>query len=164
MRDHIDDHVAAWRHELPWMDPVKEQIFARLLHISRHLAGARAESLREGRLALWQFKTLLMLRRQGSPYELNPSALADALGLTRGGLSGRLGLLEREGLIERTHGEADRRRVTVRLTARGLDAVESQARDEEATELRALGALSPREREQLAHLLRKVVLEIGSAD
>lgn len=160
MRDSVDDHVESWREELPWMDPVKEAVFARLWRVTRHLSRVRTSALDAGDLVVWQFKTLLMLRRQGAPYEMSPSDLAAALGLTRGALSGRLAALEEQGLIEREHGIDDRRRVTVRLTPAGLSAFEAQAGREEAEELRLLSRLTQREREQLAALLRKVVLSI----
>lgn len=160
VRDSVDDHVEGWRDELPWMDPVKEAIIARLLLVSRHLTGARSDALRSDSLALWQFKTLLMLRKQGPPYELSPSGLASALGLTRGALSARLASLEERGLIEREHGTDDRRRVTVRLTAAGGKAVEAQAEHEESEEQQVLSGLTARERQDLARLLRKVVLAI----
>ncbi|WP_109507453.1 MarR family winged helix-turn-helix transcriptional regulator [Nocardioides speluncae] len=162
MRDSVDDHVEAWARELPGLDPLKEQILARMSKIVRHLSTTRSETLAAGELAMWQYKTLLMLRREGAPYELNPSRLAEILGLTRGALSARLTGLEELGLVERRHETGDRRRVRVRLTEHGHAAIEDLLGQEEDDETRLLTPLTEREKKQLAGLLRKVVVALES--
>ncbi|MGW1777708.1 MarR family winged helix-turn-helix transcriptional regulator [Streptomyces sp. NPDC002143] len=158
MEDSVDRHVAVWAKELDWMDPVKEQIVARLAVLARYLQQTRRDALDSDGPAHGQFKILLMLRRQGPPYESSPSHLADLLGLTRGALSARLGPIEDAGLIVRTHESGDRRRVRVRLTDAGRAAFERHAASEEAGESALLSALSAAERETLADLLRRLVL------
>ncbi|MCX5007951.1 MarR family transcriptional regulator [Streptomyces sp. NBC_00638] len=162
--DSVDRHVALWSRELDWMDPVKEAIFARLAVLARHADRARRDTLLSGGLQRGQFKILLMLRRLGPPYEASPSQLADMLGLTRGALSARLGPIEDAGLITRSAGTADRRRVRVRLTAAGYEAFERHAASEDEGENALLAVLSPAERQTLAGLLRKLVVaaETGS--
>lgn len=157
-RDSIDAHVDRWADELPWLDPVHEAIAGRLQLLGRYLATNRTVALDSAGLVKWQFKTLLMLRREGDPYEASPSRLADLLGLTRGALSARLATLEERGLISRIHHREDRRRVTVRLTAAGNEALESTLGQEEARETKVLSVLTDREKDALAGLLRKVVL------
>ncbi|MFF7275363.1 MarR family transcriptional regulator [Streptomyces griseorubiginosus] len=165
MRDSVDRHVEVWARELDWMDPVKEAIFARLAILARHASQARRATLDSDGLRNWQYKVLLTLRRLGPPYTGSPSLLADHLGLTRGALSARLAPLEEAGLIIRTHDDADRRRVRVRLTDAGHAAFEQQVAAEEADELALLAALTPAERVTLADLLRKMVLaaEVSAA-
>jgi DNA-binding MarR family transcriptional regulator len=158
MQDSVDRHVAVWATELDWMDPVKEEIVARLAVLARSMQQARRDALDSDRLAHGHYKVLLMLRRQGPPYETSPSHLADLLGLTRGALSARLGPVEEAGLIVRTHESGDRRRVRVRLTEAGYAAFERHAATEEAGETALLSALSAAERRTLADLLRKLVL------
>ena len=158
MRDSVDRHVEVWAKELDWMDPVKEAVFARLAILARHASQARRATLHSDGLLNWQYKVLLTLRRLGPPYTGSPSLLADHLRLTRGALSARLAPLEEAGLIVRTHEDADRRRVRVRLTDAGHAAFEQQVASEEADELALLEALTPAERVTLAELLRKVVL------
>lgn len=162
MRDSVDDHVAAWRREFPELDPVKEEILVRVARIERHVSASRSEVMAEGDAVLWQYKTLLMLRRQGAPYQLSPSRLADILGLTRGAVSARLSSLEDRGLVRRTHDVHDRRRVTVELTNEGHRAVEAMLGEEERREQAVLSVLTPAERERLAGLLRKVLVGIES--
>jgi DNA-binding MarR family transcriptional regulator len=159
MRDSVDDHVETWSKELG-VDPTTEAIVARMHKITRHLSQNRTTALRSDDLNMWQFKTLLMVRRQGAPYEISPSDLARVLGLTRGALSTRLGALEQRGLLEREHGRDDRRRVTVRLTRAGHDAVESMSDKEEAGEGALLSVLTEREKATLSRLLRKLLVTI----
>ncbi|MDX3761179.1 MarR family transcriptional regulator [Streptomyces sp. AK02-04a] len=161
--DSVDRHVAVWAKELDWMDPVKEEIFVRLAILARHAAQARRDVLDSDGLQHWQFKVLLMLRRLGPPYAASPSQLADMLGLTRGALSARLGPLEEEGLIARTHHTTDRRRVEVRITDAGYAAFEQHAVSEDRGENALLAVLTPAEKRTLADLLRKLVVAAEAA-
>ena len=160
VRDSVDGHVELWSRELGWMDPVKEAIFVRLGIISRHAGQTRLDALRAGGMRRWQFKILLALRRRGTPYTASPSELSDWLGLTRGALSARLRPLEEDGLIARTPGAGDRRRVQVSLTPAGYEAFERHAAQEEDTEKKLLAAFTDDEKQSLAALLRKLVVAI----
>jgi DNA-binding MarR family transcriptional regulator len=160
MRDSVDRHVELWSKELAWMDPVQEAVFARLAILARHTAQARRDTLDSSGLDHGQFKVLLVLRRVGPPYTASPSQLADMLGLTRGALSARLGPLEDAGLLTRAIDPDDRRRVHVRLTDAGYDAFERHASTEEQGAGALLSALTAKERQTLANLLRKLVVEV----
>ncbi|HEU5474254.1 MAG TPA: MarR family transcriptional regulator [Actinophytocola sp.] len=160
MRDSVDANVDRWLREIPTLNPLREQVIARLSKIARHISADRSTALTAGDLAIWQFKTLLMLRRAGTPHELSPSQLADQLGLTRGALSARLTGLEERGLIVREHDAGDRRRVRVRLTPAGTQALEAQRDAEERNEDHLLSALTEPELHTLADLLRKIMLTV----
>jgi len=164
MTDSVDRHVALWSRELDRLDPVKEAIFLRMAIIGRHTSQHRKDTLDGGGLARGQFKILMRLRGLGEPYTTSPSRLAELVGLTRGALSARLAPLEEAGLIERTPGAEDRRRVHVRLTTAGHKAFERQIDDEENDETALLEALSADERETLAGLLRKLVIAVESKE
>jgi DNA-binding MarR family transcriptional regulator len=163
MRDWVDDHVARWSEELAWLDPVQEAITVRLDVVHRHAARLRRDALGDDGLRSWQFHVLLTLRRQGPPYSASPSYLADALGLTRGALSARLGPIEEAGLITRAADQADRRRVHVQLTAAGHAAFEQHGRAVEHGESSLLAGLTGDEKQALAGLLRKLVLALQPA-
>jgi DNA-binding MarR family transcriptional regulator len=163
MRDWVDEHVAQWSQEIAWLDPVHEAIFLGLAIVHRHADQVRRDVLNGEELRYWQFKVLLTLRRQGPPYTASPSYLADALGLTRGALSARLGRIEQDGLIIRTTDEADRRRVHVQLTAAGHAAFEQHADEEIRREGSLLAALTADEKQLLAGMLRKLVLALEPA-
>ena len=159
-QDSVDRHVARWRDELDFLDPVHEAVVARLMILSRHLAGTRDAAHADAALPRPSFKILLALRRVGAPYTASPSELADHLGLSRGALSARLGPLEDDGLVTRTVDKDDRRRVHVRLTAAGRRAFDRHARLEGRDEAALLAALSPADQRRLADLLRQLVLAI----
>jgi DNA-binding MarR family transcriptional regulator len=161
-QDSVDRHVARWREELDYLQPVHEAIIARLMILSRHLAGSRDDAHTAAGLPRPSFKILLALRRLGAPYTASPSDLADHLGLSRGALSARLGPLEEAGLVTRTLDRDDRRRVHVRLTAAGRRAFDRHARLEGRDEADLLGALSPADQRRLADLLRELVLTVES--
>jgi DNA-binding MarR family transcriptional regulator len=154
----VDRHVARWSQELEWLDPLDEAIVNRVMVVSRHAAQNRRAALGASDLPHAHFKVLLALRRLGEPYTASPSELAESLGLTRGALSSRLAPIEAEGLIRRAVDEGDRRRVHVTLTPAGHRAFEAHVRAESAAEHELLAALGPEEKQQLADLLRKVVL------
>ncbi|WP_433073028.1 MarR family winged helix-turn-helix transcriptional regulator [Dactylosporangium sp. CA-052675] len=158
MEDAADRHVGVWARELEHFDPVAEAIFARLAILARYQTQLRRDVLAEGGLQHWQFKVLLMLRRNGPPYTASPSQLADLLGLTRGALSARLAAIEDAGWIVREPDARDRRRVHVRLTDAGNDTLMRHIGGEGTGERTLLAGLSARERKNLANLLRKMVL------
>jgi hypothetical protein len=83
-QDSVDRHVALWERELPWMDPLHEQVVARLMLLTKHLARSREAAFADDDLGRASFKVLLALRRLGSPYTAQPSELAEQLGLSRG--------------------------------------------------------------------------------
>src|SRR5262249_8447903 len=125
-----------------------------------HITQVGRDTLRTDGLRYWQFKVLLTLRRQGPPYSASPSHLADALGLTRGALSARLGPLEQDGLITRAIDEADRRRVHVQPTPAGHAAFEQHVSSEGQNEGALLAALTRDESRLPPALPRKLVLAI----
>ena len=62
-QDSVDRHVARWRDELDYLDPVHEAVVARLMILSRHLAGTRDAAHADAALPRPSFKILLALRR-----------------------------------------------------------------------------------------------------
>ena len=162
-QDSVDHHVARWAAELPWMDPLHEQVVARLMAITKHLARAREDAFADDDLGRASFKVLLALRRLGPPHEAQPSELAEQLGLSRGALSARLSPLEDDGLITRRPDPDDRRKVHVRLTAAGKRAFDKHGQHEGRDEAALIDHLSVADQRRLADLLRTLVLVIEEA-
>jgi DNA-binding MarR family transcriptional regulator len=159
-QDSVDRHVALWQRELPWMDPLHEQVVARLMLLTKHLARAREAAFADDDLGRASFKVLLALRRLGPPYTARPSELAEQLGLSRGALSARLSPLEDDGLITRTTDPHDRRQVHVALTEAGSAAFDHHGQHEGRDEATLLDVLSAADQKRLADLLRRLVLAI----
>lgn len=70
----------------------------------------------------------------------------------------RLDNLEHAGYVRRDHDTADRRRVLVTLTEAGLHAWEETISLQDRAERELLDELRPDEQDQLASLLRRLVL------
>ena len=129
-------------------------MFGRINRISK-LIGTRMEEVYQGfGIGRGEFDVLGALRRSGRPYQLAPSAMAAAMMLTTGGMTGRLDKLERAGLIDRVPDPEDRRALRARLTEKGItlvDAAFAAGLSVQAAELDRLPAAS---RPELARLLR----------
>jgi DNA-binding MarR family transcriptional regulator len=160
-RDSIDDHVALWQRELPDLDPRAEAIVGRMQALLRRLTQQRERALGTCGLQLWEYKTLLDLRRRGSPYRATPTELAVALDVSPPAMTKRVAALERAGYVRRTHDAADRRRVYVTLTQEGLRAWATATGAQGRVETELVGALEPADQEVLADLLRRLVLASG---
>jgi DNA-binding MarR family transcriptional regulator len=89
---------------------------------------------------------------------LRMSELAEAVVLSRSGLTRLVDRLERDGLVERERGDVDPRQVYAQLTERGLEAVADATPTHIAgIKERFLERLSDRQTKQLAAIWRSVL-------
>ena len=88
--------------------------------------------------------------------ERETGQLADDCGLAKGTLSGMLGTLEKTGLVSRTRHPEDGRRVIVALQGGGREVIERVFPRFNEHETKLTSGLGPRERGELARLLRIV--------
>lgn len=160
--DWADRHVARWRDH--WIDvefdDEVEAIAVRIGRIVRHLRQAKQEAVAEAGLQEAEYDTLHLLMIRDTPGSASPSALAEDLGISNAGMTGRLDALERAGWVQRRSSPDDRRRVQVEVTRAGSDvwhrAMELRGRAEDEL----VGELSAEERTQLARLLKKLTLRL----
>ena len=157
-RDIIDDLRDDWSAQRPELDTDAMGVVLRIQALAKILGDQVAERLLEFGLQWWQYDVLSALRRQGGPFLLAATELANAARLTSGAMTNRIDRLEQQGLVRRVPDPKDRRRVLVQLTARGRKLVDraTSARFETATA--ALAGLDPIQRRQLADLLRTLLL------
>ena len=101
------------------------------------------------------FTTLWVLWVWG---EMQTGALADECDLSKGTLTGVVKTLEKRGFVERRRVESDRRRVTVSLTDSGLETIEKLFPRFNLYERDMVGGLSTAEKQELAELLRRVIV------
>lgn len=87
---------------------------------------------------------------------MNPSLLAEKVGVTRATMTGLLDGLERERLVERVFAQDDRRKVAIRLTETGLSRLETMLPDYYRRIAGLMVNFDAEEREQLLGLLEKV--------
>lgn len=85
------------------------------------------------------------------------SRFAEALGIPRSTATGVVDRLEERGLVERAFDPVDRRMINIRITARGLAALEDRALIERSAIGARIRALAPEQQRQLADLLEAII-------
>jgi DNA-binding MarR family transcriptional regulator len=158
-RDAVDAIVAAWGRERPDLDVSSVAIVSRIARLSARFAQALEANFSAHGLTKASFEALAALRRSGEPYRLSQTALMAELSLTPGTVSVRISRLVEDGLAARRDDPGDRRGVLVELTPAGRAVFDGVVDDHLATERGLLAALDSREQEQLADLLRRLLLE-----
>ena len=167
VRDEVDSLVEAWARERPDLDVRPLEVLSRVTRLARHLDRARRAAFTERGLEPWEFDVLAALRRAGRPYTLSPGQLLTQTLVTSGTMTNRVDRLEQRGFVTRLPDPRDRRGVQVRLTPRGKERVDAAMADLLGREEDLLAALSPRQQDTLARLLRTLVIpfdrEVGPA-
>jgi DNA-binding MarR family transcriptional regulator len=90
----------------------------------------------------------------GPPYETSPTELKAALWISLPGIGKRLDLLEARGLIRRQPNPNDRRGQRIRLTDRGIAALEATRLGSHIPSHLALAQMPPDQKIELERLLR----------
>ena len=145
------------------MNVSAKAVVQRVGRAARYVERATQHVFDEFELHPYEYYVLGVLRRSGAPYRMSPTDLARTLLVTAASVTHRVDRLERAGLVRRTPDPADRRGVLVQLTAKGLRIVERALDAHAAAEEEAVAGLTAREREELARLLRKLLLAFGDA-
>ena len=160
--DWADRHVARWRNH--WIDLAfdaeVEAIVVRMSRLMRHLKETTQEALDQVGLQDFEYQTLHQLMVRETPGHATPSELADDLGLSGAGMTGRLDGLERAGWIQRSPAAEDRRRVDIEVTKAGMEIWKQAMKLRSKAEDELVGALEPSERQQLGVLLKKLALSV----
>ena len=159
-RDAVDRITRQWNTVRPDIDISPIGVIGRVSRLSRLVDRRLAENFARFGIENWMYDVLATLRRSGEPYALTAGDLVRQTMVTTGAITNRIDRLEERGLVERA-GTDDRRKVLVRLTAKGLDLVEEVVVAHMATEREILAALSPRQQDELARLLRTTLLALG---
>lgn len=164
IRDHTDWVIAGWEQQRPDLDVSPIAVVTRLGRLQSYLQPAIAAVFERFGLTTPSFAVIAALRRAGPPYQRSQRALMDVLQLTSGTISVRIDRLEREGIVQRTPDPSDQRGVLVGLTEKGLRLFDQVTPLHLANEDRLLSALSQEQREQLASLLRTLLLSFEPLD
>ena len=158
--DGVDAIIEQWRRERPDLDPSPIGVIGRISRLARELEARLEPVYREHGLEPGWHDVLATLRRSGPPFALRPSDLTGTLMLTSSGTTKRLDKLEEAGLIARGPDPNDRRAVLITLTPRGKDLIDGVTAAHLANEASLLKGLSVAEQEDLAALLRKLLLSL----
>lgn len=157
-KDSIDQLQQDWAQQRPDLDVRPMGVVTRIQALAKILGDQAASRLQQFGLQWFQYDVLATLRRQGEPFCMAATKLADTTMLTSGAMTNRIDHLEAAGLVRRLKDPDDRRRVLVQLTGKGLRLVDraSEARFEAALE--ALEGLTPGQVRTLSALLRRVMV------
>ena len=159
--DHVDRILSQWQHERPELDPLAMSIFGRLWRLNAIASKAIEQVHLQFGLTQPEFDVLVTLRRSGEPYTLSPTALYTSLLLSSGAMTNRLDKLEARGLVYREPSPEDRRSMLVALTKTGLALINETMTAHVANEQRLLHSLDRAQQQELADLLRTLLLNIG---
>jgi DNA-binding MarR family transcriptional regulator len=156
-RDRVDARRAQWAKQLPDVDTIGMAILGRARWIALQVRPRIEAVFAAHELDTGEFDVLATLLRSGPPYRLRPTELFRSLMISSGGLTDRLGRLERAALVRRTEPEGDARSLPVELTAEGRRRAEAAFRQDMAIEAELLRGLSRAEQQELAALLSRLV-------
>lgn len=154
--DQVDEIVDQWNRERPDVDVSGMAIIGRITRLSQTIRPRLNAVFATHDLESWEFDVLATLLRNGPPHQLTPGELLDSMMITSGAMTNRLKRLEQRGFVERSASPADGRQVLVTLTAAGLAKVDAALVDHAANEAEIVGALTPRQQDQLVTLLRSL--------
>ena len=100
-----------------------------------------------------QCHLLCLVKDKGS---MTMSELAEAIGVTTGAATGFISRLLKRCMVKRYHDKKDRRRVMVKLTARGEEVLKAMMRIKRGRLKKALAGVSVAERKGFGGVLSKV--------
>lgn len=163
VEDNVDRIREQWTRERPDLDTSAMGIVGRVSRLSRHFERELRTTFQEHGLEAWEFDVLATLRRAGTPYELKPTALLEALMVTSGAVTNRIDQLTSRGLVYRKANPNDRRGSLVGLTAQGLLLVDEVIALHVKNQDRIIAALPADDRPLLARMLRDLLLDLETA-
>ncbi|MGC7098425.1 MarR family winged helix-turn-helix transcriptional regulator [Amycolatopsis lurida] len=161
MRDNVDWRLDQWRTERPDLDPGPMGVVARIQRANRLLERELRENFARFDLQLWEFDVLGTIRRCGPPFRLTAGQLVEATMVTSGAITNRIDRLVTRGLVSREVDPANRRSVLISLTERGRELIDRVVVDHIELEAKLLHDLSGGDQEQLAGLLRHLLVSLG---
>jgi DNA-binding MarR family transcriptional regulator len=160
-RDAVDGMLAQWRDQRPDVDTSPIGIVGRVSRAARLLERKLQDNYDRYGLQGWEFDVLATLRRAGKPYRLTAGQLVASSMVTSGAITNRIDRLAGRGLVTREVDPGNRRSVLITLTPAGRKLVDEVVVAHTAYEAGLLSALSPRQRDQLAGLLRTLLVGLG---
>lgn len=145
------------RH-LPEADTEIFSLFFNLLSASNAASSViEARAFRPKGLTWGSFRTLFTLMVLG---DLNPNEIAARSGVSDAAVSGVLKTLERQGHLDRTVDDSDRRRVRVSITESGRRLALAAYGDQNRVEREVVGLLTDEERAVLEAASRRLLLAL----
>ncbi|GLH96310.1 MarR family winged helix-turn-helix transcriptional regulator [Phytohabitans aurantiacus] len=163
-QDGVDAIMRAWETVRPDLDCSPMAVIGRLSRASRLLERALKEHFAARGVEAWEFDVLATLLRAGPPHVLNAGELSTAAMVSSAALTNRIDRLVDRGWVDRAVDPSHRRRVLISLTDSGKDLVNQLVTEHVANEQLLLAGLKTAERDQLAGLLRRLLISLGDTE
>lgn len=135
-------------------------VIVRIQMVAKLLKKRTSAALRIHGLKHWEYDVLSVLRRQGKPFELPATEIADTVLLTSGAMTTRIDGLQARGLVRRISSKQDRRSVLVRLTSSGRRLIDEAVTTRLNDAYDVLSEFPAQDLGQLEDLLRLLVLRL----
>ena len=150
-----DMPLREFSQRFPNMNPSALKICAELMRTGSGLLATFESVLGKYGLSQGRFLTLIVMSRTPDK-EVNPSSLAEELGVKKATMTGLLDGLEKDNLVERMSDPRDRRKIGIRLTAGGRQLLDEILPDYYRHMAKLTANLSENERQTMITLLAKV--------
>lgn len=157
-RDSVDRLLESWSRAAPGLDLSPVGVVLRLERIRKIMDVELEVTFAQYGLNGADFAALVTLRRLSRPGGVPQSLLMRELNLTSGTVSVRVERLCNRGLASRSADPKDHRNSLVEVTDAGRRLFDQVAPAHAATEYRLLAALDAGQREELASLLRRLLV------
>ncbi len=158
--DPVDEILIQWRRERPDLDPSPMGIVGRLARVSKYISRSVQATFSEFDLRPGEFDVLATLRRSGAPYQLSPTELFNTMMVSSGTMTHRVDRLEQADLVERIADPSDRRGTLIQLKPKGFNLIETAVEAHVENMHRLLGPLEGTDQDELATLLRKLLIAL----
>jgi DNA-binding MarR family transcriptional regulator len=159
--DAVDVILSQWDVVRPDLDAAPMGVVGRLSRAARLLERGLAPVFAEHDLQPGEFDILATLRRAAGSHGMGAGALASSAMVTSGAITNRVDRLVAKGLVTRDLDSANRRAVRIALTPAGRRLVDEAVVKHVANEKRLLEVLDADDREQLAALLKRLLVGMG---
>ena len=160
--DIVGIRVQEVRQAWPEHEAYSLEVVLRILRAYHFLDQELVRGLGDYGVSPGEFGVLVELRLTGPPHRLTPTMLYNRLLVTSGGVTGRIDKLEKLGLVSRLPDPGDRRSMLVELTESGVGLIEGASHTQYGNMVRLTNGLTLEERDCLAGLLKKLLLDIES--
>jgi DNA-binding MarR family transcriptional regulator len=144
-------------------EPGAVGLFTRLTRVGLLVDAFQHRSLDRFGLRFIDYSVLRVLQLAGAPYRMSPTALAEIVLRSSGGMTQIVDRLERAGFVARTADPSDRRKIVVELTPDGLRIAKEANASYRRERKRVLSELSDDEIDELDRAVHRL-LEVLSAD
>lgn len=161
----MDALLAQWRTERPDLDPRPMGVIGRLSRASRLIDRQLKDHFAADTLEPWEFDVLATLRRaRPVARPLTAGELVASSMVTSGAITNRVDRLVARGLVTREIDLDNRRRVLIGLTDAGRALVDRAVEGHLEHERAMLSGLTEPQQDQLADLLRTLLLSLEATD